>query len=337
MADPQAAPATAPQGQRRVHDRQDLRQGPLAREPRRAAVVPAHRAAAGRDRPAHARRADRARRLRVRADGHGDRESRPTRRCSWSRRRRPGSSRSAACPPSSCSRSSRSHCPTVLFPYVARDHRGRRDRAPASRRCISRRSTSRCSTSSSSRRCSTGGAGGELTRRSHCIGERMTRADRRRRIGARAALGVLVPASVAATSALAADFRVTAEAPTVLYDAPSAKAKPLFVYGRDVPIEVHRHGRRLDQGARRRRHDRLGRRRRARRPAHAGRARAASPTCAPSPTTPRRSCFAPSRTCCSSSPSRRRRRRRPRCPAGSKVRHRDGQTGYVRIAQVFGL
>ncbi|MFO1322690.1 MAG: SH3 domain-containing protein [Burkholderiales bacterium] len=38
--------------------------------------------------------------------------------------------------------------------------------------------------------------------------------------------------------ATAADFRVTTEAPTVLYDAPSAKAKPLFVYGRDVPVEV---------------------------------------------------------------------------------------------------
>jgi SH3-like domain-containing protein len=31
---------------------------------------------------------------------------------------------------------------------------------------------------------------------------------------------------------------VTAEAPAVLYDAPSAKAKPLFVYGRDVPVEI---------------------------------------------------------------------------------------------------
>jgi SH3-like domain-containing protein len=36
----------------------------------------------------------------------------------------------------------------------------------------------------------------------------------------------------------AAEFRVTAEAPAVLYDAPSLKAKPLFVYGRDVPMEV---------------------------------------------------------------------------------------------------
>ncbi|MEO8344879.1 MAG: SH3 domain-containing protein [Betaproteobacteria bacterium] len=39
-------------------------------------------------------------------------------------------------------------------------------------------------------------------------------------------------------TAVAADYRTTAEAPTVLYDAPSTKAKPLFVYGRDVPLEV---------------------------------------------------------------------------------------------------
>ncbi len=36
----------------------------------------------------------------------------------------------------------------------------------------------------------------------------------------------------------AAEYRATAEAPAVLYDAPSAKAKPLFVYGRDIPVEV---------------------------------------------------------------------------------------------------
>jgi len=43
--------------------------------------------------------------------------------------------------------------------------------------------------------------------------------------------------ALAATSALAAEFRATADA-TVLYDAPSTKAKPLFVLGRDVPLEV---------------------------------------------------------------------------------------------------
>ena len=37
---------------------------------------------------------------------------------------------------------------------------------------------------------------------------------------------------------LGADFRSTAEAATVLYDAPSTKAKPLFVLGRDTPLEV---------------------------------------------------------------------------------------------------
>lgn len=45
-------------------------------------------------------------------------------------------------------------------------------------------------------------------------------------------------AVAAALPAGASDYRVVAEAPAVLYDAPSAKAKPLFVYGRDVPMEV---------------------------------------------------------------------------------------------------
>jgi SH3-like domain-containing protein len=47
-----------------------------------------------------------------------------------------------------------------------------------------------------------------------------------------------VAVALAAGIAAAAEFRVTADAPAVLYDAPSAKAKPLFVYGRDVPFEV---------------------------------------------------------------------------------------------------
>lgn len=47
-----------------------------------------------------------------------------------------------------------------------------------------------------------------------------------------------VGAAVLALPVRAADFRTTAEAPTVLYDAPSAKARPQFVFGRDVPLEV---------------------------------------------------------------------------------------------------
>lgn len=55
------------------------------------------------------------------------------------------------------------------------------------------------------------------------------------------AAAVLLAAGTAwlpAAPASSADFRVTADAPTVLYDAPSARAQPQFVFGRDVPLEV---------------------------------------------------------------------------------------------------
>lgn len=45
-------------------------------------------------------------------------------------------------------------------------------------------------------------------------------------------------AALLVAGAAAAEYRTTAEVPTVLYDAPSTKARPLFVYGRDVPLEV---------------------------------------------------------------------------------------------------
>jgi len=54
---------------------------------------------------------------------------------------------------------------------------------------------------------------------------------------ARAARLIVLAAAFAGT-AHAAEFRATAEAPTVLYDAPSAKARPQFLYGRDVPVEI---------------------------------------------------------------------------------------------------
>lgn len=44
--------------------------------------------------------------------------------------------------------------------------------------------------------------------------------------------------AIVAGCAGAAEFRSTADAATVLYDAPSAKAKPMFVLGRDTPLEV---------------------------------------------------------------------------------------------------
>ena len=49
-----------------------------------------------------------------------------------------------------------------------------------------------------------------------------------------AAWGVLTLPCLAA----AAEYRSIGEPATVLYDAPSAKAKPLFVLGRDTPLEV---------------------------------------------------------------------------------------------------
>jgi hypothetical protein len=45
---------------------------------------------------------------------------------------------------------------------------------------------------------------------------------------------LLLALAVLPALASAADFRSTQDAATVLYDAPSARAKPLFVYGRGV-------------------------------------------------------------------------------------------------------
>jgi SH3-like domain-containing protein len=55
-------------------------------------------------------------------------------------------------------------------------------------------------------------------------------------MAARFAMAVLTLALPFA--AAAADYRATSEPATVLYDAPSGRAKPMFVYGRDVPLEA---------------------------------------------------------------------------------------------------
>ncbi|MCC6194950.1 MAG: hypothetical protein IT518_10830 [Burkholderiales bacterium] len=49
---------------------------------------------------------------------------------------------------------------------------------------------------------------------------------------------MILAVALAAGPALAVEFRATADAPVVLYDVPSLKGKALFVYGRDVPVEV---------------------------------------------------------------------------------------------------
>jgi SH3-like domain-containing protein len=66
----------------------------------------------------------------------------------------------------------------------------------------------------------------------------MTRALAGRDFAARARLCLLLPAFGVAMSASAAEFRSTFDPATVLYDAPSLRAKPMFVFGRDVPLEV---------------------------------------------------------------------------------------------------
>lgn len=57
---------------------------------------------------------------------------------------------------------------------------------------------------------------------------------------ARLALLAVLASGAFATDGLAraADYRAIAESVTILYDAPSTKAKPLFLLGRDTPVEV---------------------------------------------------------------------------------------------------
>jgi len=59
-----------------------------------------------------------------------------------------------------------------------------------------------------------------------------------RRAGSTRCAGLAAAVALAALPLFAAEFRATAEAPALLYDGPSAKARPLFVYGKDVPFEV---------------------------------------------------------------------------------------------------
>lgn len=55
----------------------------------------------------------------------------------------------------------------------------------------------------------------------------------------RGATGAAFTIAVAFAAPLgAAEYRSIAEPATVLYDAPSAKSRPLFVLGRDTPLEV---------------------------------------------------------------------------------------------------
>jgi SH3-like domain-containing protein len=146
---------------------------------------------------------------------------------------------------------------------------------------------------------------------------------------------VALAASLAPACALA-DFRVTTETPAILYDGPSAKARPVFVYGRDVPFEVISSiegwtkvrdatgsiGWLASKGLSDKR-------------VLIVRAAMADVRANPDESSPvvfraeqnvllelAESATSPANTA---------------TPGWVKVRHRDGQTGYVRISQIFGL
>lgn len=162
------------------------------------------------------------------------------------------------------------------------------------------------------------------------MGERRSGARGLRQVCA-VAMAALVP-----LVAHAADYRVTAEQPTVLYDGPSTKAKPLFLYGRDVPVElivtVEGWAKVRDAGGTIGWIDRkaLGDKRMlvVRTPIADVRASADDASAL---------VFRAERDVLlelaesASSPST------TTVPGWVKVRHRDGASGYVRITQVFGL
>ena len=150
------------------------------------------------------------------------------------------------------------------------------------------------------------------------------------------AIGVGAATMLVALAAHAADFRVTGEQPTVLYDGPSARAKPLFLYGRDVPLEIivtlEGWSKVRDAGGTIGWIDRkaLADKRMLVIRAPVAEIRAAADDAAPLVVRAERdvllelaeSAISPTTT---------------GTPGWVKVRHRDGATGFVRIAQTFGL
>ena len=143
-------------------------------------------------------------------------------------------------------------------------------------------------------------------------------------------------AAAATLPAMASDYRVTADAPAVLYDAPSAKAKPLFVYGRDVPMEVLV----TVEGWTKVRDSSgtigwlsakaLGDKRMLLVRASSAEVRATPEEAAAVVFRAEQNVLLELAETAGSASS-------TATPGWVKVRHRDGQTGYVRISQVFGL
>ena len=147
---------------------------------------------------------------------------------------------------------------------------------------------------------------------------------------------ILVLAALAAAPGFAAEFKTTLEQPTTLYDGPSSRARALFLYGRDVPVEVivvlegwvkvrdvaGTIGW-MDRKA-------LGDRRMLVVRVATADVRAAADESAPIVFRAEHGVLLELNEAASSPAT-------TTVPGWVRVRHRDGQGGYVRLAQVFGL
>jgi hypothetical protein len=139
----------------------------------------------------------------------------------------------------------------------------------------------------------------------------------------------------AATAAHGADYRTTGDA-AVLFDAPSAKAKPLFVLGRDTPLEVivpiegwikvRDAGGSIGWVERRT----LGERRMLVVRAPVADVRAAADDASPLVFRAEQNVLLELAEPAASAAT-------TIAPGWVKVKHRDGQVGFVRLPQVFGL
>lgn len=145
-----------------------------------------------------------------------------------------------------------------------------------------------------------------------------------------------IAALAAFGSAGAADFRATSDPATVLYDAPSARAKPMFVYGRDVPVEalVSVEGWTKIRDATGTigwiQSKALADKRMVVVRAPSADVRAAADEGAPVVFRAERDVLLEVAETAASPAT-------TTMPGWLKVRHRDGQTGFVRLAQVFGF
>ena len=147
---------------------------------------------------------------------------------------------------------------------------------------------------------------------------------------------VFAAAMLATSAAGAAEYKSTSDAATVLYDAPSAKAKPLFILGRDTPLEVivpvEGWSKVRDAGGTIGWVERktLGDKRSLVVRVPLAEVRASPDESAPVVFRAEQNVLLELAETATSAAT-------TSMPGWVKVRHRDAQTGYVRIAQVFGL